>query len=605
MQPVIPTAIEEVIAKFDQAGDPIDEFQVKGALVEARGTLKDPAPAENLGAWAEVLAFALMGGTHGTSPWGTYFRPLGSGTREDGSVLYTPDIAGTDAEAVDHWSARAKGVKHPVLKARYADLAWDMSRMIANKSPDPEMARIAIDANLASIAQGLRKEVNDRFDAALRALDLALMLGDQPRVEAARLSLVALHRQAVTAEQGLWWIAYDRLIDDKRSGLTDSERDELVSDLEAIVARRADTSDPKVFDPHATEGAAKRLIKNYRKNGKGDDAKRLSAVIARAFEHFASLGDAMVASAALQTSVNAYREAGMREESQRARVAMEEKIAKSRDEMKPIAIERTIPKETVDRFLESVIVGNAGTTFARVASEFLQGRQGLEDQIKRMEETSPLAAHIPRSIIGDKHVAAKVGSVSDDPFGHLINQAAQMIGLSDFWLFHALTKAIEVHELTPYHFATWAGRTNLFDDLTLIMEGVKAWFEQDFVKAIHVLVPQIEVGLRAIVSQLGKPVTKPHPTIPGVGVAIGMGDMLYAKDVREALGDDLTIHFLALYADPRGFNFRNDLAHGLLGADRMSMTVASRVLHTLLILGIWDRLAKARNEPKEDPPAAP
>jgi lysyl-tRNA synthetase class 1 len=370
------------------------------------------------------------------------------------------------------------------------------------------------------------------------------------------------------------------------------------------VDRRADTSDPKVFDPHATEGAAKRLIKFYRRIGKGEDAKRLSAVIARAFEHFASLGDAMVASAALQTSVNAYREAGMREESQRARVAMEEKIAKSRDEMKPIAIERTIPRETVEQFLESVVVGNIGTTFARIASEFLQGRKGLEDQIKRMEETSPLAAHIPRSIVGDRHVAAKVGSLADDPFGHLINQAAQMVGLSDFWLFHALTRAVEVHQITPYHFATWAGRTKLFGDLTLIMEGVTAWYDQDFVKAIHVLVPQIEVGLRSIVAHMGKPVTKPHPTIPGVSVAIGMGDMLYAKDVKGALGDDLTIHFLALYADPRGFNLRNDLAHGLLGAGRMTMAVASRALHTLLVLGIWDALVKARKTPKEDPPAA-
>jgi lysyl-tRNA synthetase class 1 len=316
------------------------------------------------------------------------------------------------------------------------------------------------------------------------------------------------------------------------------------------------------------------------------------------FEHFASLGSAMVASAALQTAVNAYRDAGMREESQRARVAMEGKIAQSQDEMKPIAVERTIPKETVDQFLESVIVGNLGTTFARIASEFLQGRQGLEQQIKQMEESSPLAAHIPRTIVGDKHVAAKVGSVADDPFGHLIHQAAQMVGLSDFWLFHALTRAIEVHQITPYHFATWAGRTKLFDDLTLIMEGVAAWYDQDFVKAIHVLVPQIEVGLRAIVSQMGRPVTKSHPTIQGVSVAIGMGDMLYAKEVKEALGDDLTIHFMALYADPRGFNLRNDLAHGLLSADRMTMAVASRVLHTLLVLGIWDALAKARRAPK-------
>jgi Domain of unknown function (DUF4209) len=48
---------------------------------------------------------------------------------------------------------------------------------------------------------------------------------------------------------------------------------------------------------------------------------------------------------------------------------------------------------------------------------------------------------------------------------------------------------------------------------------------------------------------------------------------------------EVRARFLALYADPRGFNLGNDLAHGLLGADRMTMTVASRVLHTCWSLG--------------------
>ena len=67
MQPVIPSAIEKIIARLDQAGEPVDEHQAKAELVAARNELKDPPAAENLGAWAEVLAFALAGGTHGTS----------------------------------------------------------------------------------------------------------------------------------------------------------------------------------------------------------------------------------------------------------------------------------------------------------------------------------------------------------------------------------------------------------------------------------------------------------------------------------------------------------------------------------------------------------
>jgi lysyl-tRNA synthetase class 1 len=139
----------------------------------------------------------------------------------------------------------------------------------------------------------------------------------------------------------------------------------------------------------------------------------------------------------------------------------------------------------------------------------------------------------------------------------------------------------------------WAGRSGLFDDLTLLMEGVAAWFDQDYVKAVHVLVPQVEKGLRCIASKLNRPITKPHPTLPGVGVAIGMGDILYNEEMRERLGSELTLHFLTLYADPRGFNLRNEVAHGLIGANGIHYAVATRIIHTLLVFGIWEVFSKA------------
>lgn len=395
---IVPPAIEEVIVKFDQAGAALDEHEVKQALVAARKALVSPGEGENLGAWAEVLAFALVGTRPHPSPWKTHFGPTASGTNKDGTPFYSPDIAGTDAEVIAHWKRRAKCVKHPVLKARYADLAWDMSRAIAKTNPDPDMARTAIDAYLVSLMKRLRPDVHDQFEAALRALDLAAMLRDADRTESARAALLRLHREAIAAGKGWWWIAFDRLIDDKCAGLTETEREQLVADLEGIVAKRSVTSDPNVFDPHVTEDAARRLIKYYNRNGRGDDARRLNEVIARTFEHFASLGDAMLASSVLQTAVNAYRDAGMQEESRRVRVAMEEKIAESHEQMKPITIESTISRDDMEKFLSTVVVEDLATTFARIASEFLQSRGDVAQQVKDLVEQAPLMATITHSI---------------------------------------------------------------------------------------------------------------------------------------------------------------------------------------------------------------
>jgi lysyl-tRNA synthetase class 1 len=126
-----------------------------------------------------------------------------------------------------------------------------------------------------------------------------------------------------------------------------------------------------------------------------------------------------------------------------------------------------------------------------------------------------LMATISQTLMSEKRVAATVGSVDDDPLGRLIQQSAQAISFNDVWLMNALDRAIEAHSLTPQHFVAWVARTRLFNDLTLLLEGITAWFQNDFVKALHVLIPQIETGLRAIAEKIGRPTTKAHPRIPG------------------------------------------------------------------------------------------
>jgi hypothetical protein len=592
---IIPLAIESVIQRLDAAKTPFTELDVQQALGSARKSLRDPTEEANFGAWVEVLAFALVGSRERQSPWGTYYGPRGSGTTKDGKTVYFPDIAGADARVVAHWGRRAQSVTHPVLKARYADLAWEMAVVIGQTRRDPQMARIAIDAYMASSSPAILPDLHDRFDSALRALDLAILLRDSERTGQARRAVMQLHHESVTSKQGRWWLAFDRLIQDKRAGLTDEERRELVDSLESLVAHFSDSATPQKFNPHATQDAAKRLIKHYTRVQKPDDARRLHAVIGRTFEHFAGLGNAMLASAVLQTAVNAYRDAGLAEESRRVRILMQDKIGQSRDQMVPVATEFKITKDDMEKFLAGVVVDDLGSTFVKIAVQFLPDRRELGDQVQQTLKEAPLMALLTQAIIADNRVAATVGSVEDDPFGRLVRQTTMNFGFSEVWLQQALNRAIEVHGLTPEHFVAWANRLGLFDDVTLLLEGITAWYERDIVKAVHVLVPQVELGLRGIVAKLGMPVTKAHQTVADVSVAIGMGDILYSnKELAESLGPDLTLYFLSLYADPRGKNLRNDLAHGLLKVERIRDSLVWWLVHTLLVFGIWDKLAEKR-----------
>lgn len=68
-------------------------------------------------------------------------------------------------------------------------------------------------------------------------------------------------------------------------------------------------------------------------------------------------------------------------------------------------------------FLKAVVVEDLASTFVRIAAEFLPNRWHLEEAVRKSLEQSPLLALMPQKIMADDHVAAKVDSVQDDPFG--------------------------------------------------------------------------------------------------------------------------------------------------------------------------------------------
>jgi hypothetical protein len=588
----IPPVIETVIQEFECTVSPFTELDVQQALSVARGNAENLTDAQKFGAWSEVLAFTLIGNRTNASPWGTFFAPMTLGTMENGDPVYSPDIADADAQVIAHWVNRAKTIQNPVLKARYADLVWEMCIKIADEKRDPEMARLAIDAYLASSSAEFLPRIRDMLCAALRALDLARLIHDQDRTERARIVLMKLHREVIEKKENHWWVTFDRLIQEKYAGVTDAERSELVESLEILILHYAQIDKPDCFNPHDLKNAAERLIPHYRRHKQFDDVRRLNEAIARAFEHFAGLGNAMLASSVLQTSANAYRDAGLTEESKRIRIELEEKIIQARETMKPIESKIQISREDMDRFLKSVVVDDWETTFARIANEFLPNKRSIEDQLQKSLEEFPLSALMPMDLMADDHVAAKVGSVEDDPEGRLIQQTDINFQITNIWLFRALEKTIEVHEVVPEHFSCWANRLNVFEDVTFITEGVEAWYQGDLIKAVHVLVPQVEYGLRNIAGQLGEPVTKGRSNNANTGVAISMGDILYSKKISEALGPDLTLFFLALYADPRGLNLRNRVAHGLIKPKAVSESIVQWLIYTLLVFGVWKEISE-------------
>src|SRR5207247_9517903 len=98
----------------------------------------------------------------------------------------------------------------------------------------------------------------------------------------------------------------------------------------------------------------------------------------------------------------------------------------------------------------------------------------------------------------------------------------------------------------------------------LLREGLDAYLRADYVKSVHVLVPQLEHQLRALLLVLGIPTNK---QVRGVSVIMHMKsvtDVLQEERVSRALGENLWRYFDVFLADQRGQNLRNRIADGLV-----------------------------------------
>jgi hypothetical protein len=200
---------------------------------------------------------------------------------------------------------------------------------------------------------------------------------------------MGVHRSLMQSKGGLWWFTVDRLLEDKKAGVTDVERAELVSNLESIVTTGSNTGDPAQFNPHEAQDAAERLIRHYGRLGEFGDIKRLHKAVGASFEHFASNADPMLAAALLQTATDAYRHAGLLQERDRTRILMQQKIGAAGENLHSFEHKVEIAHDDMEKFLDLVIVDDLGTSFVHIAREFLLKRTELEQQVERTLREAP------------------------------------------------------------------------------------------------------------------------------------------------------------------------------------------------------------------------
>jgi hypothetical protein len=586
-------AVAELVARLESDPAPRDEYHFQGPFNALRRAVEQRGETPEVELVGEDIAFLLHAHDHeGASVWGLYFGPFMSGLTTSGEPWASPPLSSVTPEILAYWRRRASETTHPVMRARYADLLWELPKKLERVTPDPTMARVAADSYLEAI-EGRRYEHDvTAIGKGKRALQIALSLRDDTRVGRARDVLLALEESVAKDDSlGLWGFCFDTFVEppNRRVPLSSAQQEKLVADLEARLSRFA-AGPPDQYHPAGAEAAAIRLATYYRRLGRRDDIARVLRAYGEIVRRMQGTAAPLVVAHSMEQLYDQFNAFDLHADadslSEPLRVAGEETIAN----MKEISVEAKIPREKVEAYFAAMLTGTASEVLLRVAEHFIPRRQVLETQLRELAQKAPISYLMVHTIKDDEgRTVARIGPLESDLEGQLVRHMSQNMQFSAPWLRQSMERSLEIGLFSADILLDFLLACPLFQATRrpMLAAGLDAYARGNSMAALHILIPQTEQALRELAVLMQAPIYRQRR---GGGLrARTMDDLLRDDDIGEVLGEDIIAYLRILFTDPRGWNIRNDVCHGLASVSRLTMPVADRVLHALLVLALVRR----------------
>ena len=583
----LPSWVQEIIDQFNAKTEPHSELEIAESLSNERRKHGDLCEEDWKGYIAEYSVFFFDEGGDGESVWGTYFRPMVEYTQGQNTVR-NPDIAQLNVDTLVHWQQRATETNNPVMKARYADAAWDLAKPIANRQPDYKCAGLAIDGYIEATNRHFYKWENEGVRWLVRALNLARSVGDADSIEKVVDAMFVFYQASLQPKLvGIWPFLFDSLYGEKKL-ISAMQEVQIISDLEDMLAKLSVVGEPNYFDPFGAQAAAERLARHYKRQGDAPNVERVLKTYGNAFKTLAAGASPMLAMAWLQPVIERYEQEGMKDDAEKLRLLQMKKGENIASDMKHYSVEVNIPKKEFDDVVALLIVkDDLAATLSHVAQYFIPNVDRAKKLVQELKTVAPLLSIIPITVVDHTgRPVAKVGAIDDGTEGRLFQQLTQTIGFYQPFLSYVIEAVLAEFKPSVDDILDVLYHSPLFLDSRrgILRDGLSAYLSRDHLKGVHVLVPQVEEMLRTLLVLMGIPPQKSVPRHPGITDVKNMNDALGDQRIQVALTENVWMYLTVLFIDRRGINLRNDLAHGLVPVEGFNQHIADRVFHSLLVL---------------------
>lgn len=594
-----PRWVQAVLERFDSKTESHNGFDIAQALSGERAKQGDLGAEEWKPFVSEYSVFFFMESREGTSVWGTYFAPMVEWTQGETTVR-NPDITQLDAETITYWAERALAATNPVMKARYADAAWDFAKVIANSKPNHKSALMAIDGYVEATDRHFYTNESEAVQWLIRALDLARRVRDANRIKNVVDAMFAFYQLSLDPRHvGVWIFLFDNLYGENNH-ISALQEAQIISDLETMLERLTVMSEPSEFDPHGAQAAAERLAQHYKKQGDTANAQRVIKAYGEAFASMAKSATPMIAMSWLQPVIERYEQEGMKDEAERLRLLQMDKGEDIASDVKHYSVEVNIPKKDFDDVVNTLLVkDDLAATLSHVAKYFIPNVDSAKKLVQELKTVAPLLSIIPITVVDHAgRPVAKVGASDDGTEGRLFQHLTQTIDFYQPFLSYVIDAVMAEFKPSVDEILAVLYQSPLFlgSQRGMLRAGLSAYLSRDHLKGVHVLVPQLEEMLRTLLVLMGIPPQKSVPRHPGITAVKNMNDALSDQRVQEVLTENVWMYLKVLFIDPRGINLRNDLAHGLVPIEGFNQHIADRVFHSLLVLSLMRKQTAVSKE---------
>lgn len=527
----------------------------------------------------EVVAVSLVDNSR-NEHWGTYYGPFLQLRDKDNKNIDVPSLDSITADAIAYWEKRISQTDNPLLKSRYCGLVWDFKIKVCGESYSPNLQQEYIKSLLAAANGNYCDHPVSIVVILERAFQIASTDNDYADVKKAY--AVFENKYATDEFPGLWASQY-RLTLKYPKRFSQIEIDTLLSQHEARLSRLSKT----IGSEWMTLDQATLLADYYIKSHNLNEINRVLRVAEDAFRKNFSSYSSMQQLGVLDDLAHKYAHYSLPKERERLLAEISAIGNKAKNEMDQFEVPTQYSLEALNAVMEDILKGEDDEQIKRFVRYFIPRIEHNAKQLREYSQIFPLQYITGTQIIDDEgRPLSYVGNIDDDFDGQLILHITQSLEFESPILRYVIVKMIGRNILSTTSIRSQLEKSRLFDEnkLNFIINCLENYyFKCDPIAFCHLIIPQIEDTIRAIVELSGHSVIRPQRNNKGYQLKT-LDDLLRDESIARIYGDDVCLYLRIYLTDQRGENIRNSLCHGTRKPEMYDLLVADRLLHILMLL---------------------